>query len=89
MKCLNEFDLEPNYDEGYKLTLDEFALFKHLPVKILHLEALDLKRDNVDEFRRIMTGMTIRYISGFQGSLGDGLEISANRFGPDNRYVSI
>ena len=92
MKCLEELYMEANLNEGYKLTVEDFALFQNLPVKTLHLEAFELRKDNIDDFRRIMRGMKIRFINGFRGNLvnrGEDLEISVQRFGPENCYVTI
>ena len=89
MKCLEELVIAPNFDKDYKLTVNDLALFQNLPVKRLHLNALDLKKDNVEDFRQIMRGMKIKYIGGLRKNFGEGLEISEQRFGPGNRYVTI
>ena len=89
MKFLDSFDIGTNNDEKYYLTPEDLVLFKDIPVKMLYLHALDLTEDNVEDFRQVMRQMEIECIEGIEDFQNDGLEISEQYFGPDDRYVTI
>ena len=61
MKHLTEFYLQQNY-VIYVLSPKELALFKKVPIAYLDLSVLDLKRENVVEFRDVMKEMKIKNI---------------------------
>ena len=48
----------------YKFTPDDFVLFKHLPVKTVHLAALKLSKQNSPKFRQVMSEMKIEKLAG-------------------------
>ena len=85
MRYLEKFELEEISDEEYCLTVEDFALFKHLPVHTVYLAALDLREENVADFRRIMKEMKIECIVNCYEDLG----ISPHYFGPGDRYLTI
>ena len=90
IKYLKELDINANYDEKYKLSVEDLALFQNLPVKRLDFEALDLKKDNVDDFHHIIRRMKIEFIGGFRKIFhGESLGISEQRFGPGESYDTI
>ena len=89
MKHLEEFDIGTNFDEDYYLSVEDFALFKQLPVNSLYLAALDIRKDNVDDFRQIMREMKIEYIEGFEDLQDEGIVVYEQSFGPGDRYVTI
>ena len=62
MKFLNEIHISPDFDTDYRMTPEDFALFKNLPVKESNLAALDLTPENLIEFRHVMSQMEITYI---------------------------
>ena len=48
------------YQEAFsKLSPEELALFRNLPVTDLDLLALDLKKDNIEEFSEVIKGMRV------------------------------
>ena len=47
----------------YKFLPEDLAKFKGLPVRSIHLDALDLTKENIPEFRRIMMQMNIEKIT--------------------------
>ena len=81
IKTLNELKLTTDRVTNYKMTPKDFELFKHLPVKEVDLRALDLTKDNLNEFRQIMQGMKIEYIE-FNSEHYKDFEITIKGFGP-------
>uniref|UniRef100_A0A7M5V4Q0 F-box domain-containing protein n=1 Tax=Clytia hemisphaerica TaxID=252671 RepID=A0A7M5V4Q0_9CNID len=83
MKYLKEFSIETNYDVNYKLSVEEFSWFKTLPVNLVYLEALDLTKVNIPEFREIMKGMRIKTVDYFEENFEDAdFEIDIKYYGP-------
>ena len=62
IKTLSKFKLREDLVTNYKLTPINFALFKHLPGKSVDLSALDLRKNNINEFRQIMLEIKIEDI---------------------------
>uniref|UniRef100_A0A7M5V837 F-box domain-containing protein n=1 Tax=Clytia hemisphaerica TaxID=252671 RepID=A0A7M5V837_9CNID len=89
IKTLTHLDLIKSNHSDYKLSLADFELFKILPVVMfLELEALDLTKKNVPEFRNIMLEMKIEDI--YWSSTGEysNFDISLKSHGPDD-YKTI
>ena len=90
MKHLKEFNF--HREDHFKLSVDQFALLKDLPVKTLCLETLNLKKDNIVQFRQIMSEMKIEWIEQFwfekDWSQYD-FEVSIQSFGPNGLYKTI
>ena len=82
------FHLIRSYVSDYRLTLEDFELLKNLPVTSVDLEALDLKQDNITDFREIMNEMKIRDIY-FYDELFPDFEIYVDDFGPGGIYKTI
>ncbi|XP_066932024.1 uncharacterized protein [Clytia hemisphaerica] len=72
---------------GFKLTPEDFALFKNLPVKKIRFFALDLTRENVPKFRQIMSEMKIERLGAMTNEKKKTLGIRFHQFGPG--YWSI
>ena len=51
-----------NFVSDYLLTPEDFELLKNLPVTHVDLHALNLTKDNIKVFRKIMKQMKIRDI---------------------------
>ena len=64
MKSLRRFVI--NFSD-YKFLPEDLAKFKGLPVKSIHLGALDLTKENIPEFQRIITQMNLEKIILFPG----------------------
>ena len=87
MKSLQHIHIVWN---GFKLSPEEFALFKDLPVKKVNLTALDLTRQNVPKFREIMNEMKIeKIVSSLTKKKKWGLGIRFSQFGPSGIYCSV
>ena len=87
MKNLKDFKIYPNNQTNFKLTPKDFELFKHLPVTSVDLDALDLTKDNLSEFRQIMLEMKIEDIDWEINY--DDFEITITDFGPRGIYKTI
>ena len=92
IKSLRSFEITTNELNEYKFTPEEFALFKDLPVKKVHLEALELTKQNVRKFRQLMNKMKIEEIvetmtmAFFQNKK---LGIRLRKHGPGGMYWSV
>ena len=72
------------------LSPKELALFKKAPVVYLDLSVLDLKRENVVEFRDVIEEMEIANIDWGDKDLEDiPFEINVKDFGPGGIYKTI
>ena len=56
MKSLQELDILSSRTAavGYKLTPEELSLFKDFPVNDIEDDALDLKKENLAKFRKVL-----------------------------------
>ena len=54
MKSLKNLDIKSSWITGYKLSPEELSLFKGFPIRDIDEDALDLKKENVEEFRQIL-----------------------------------
>ena len=79
-----------NFVSDYLLTPEDFELLKNLPVTHVDLHALNLTKDNIKVFRKIMKQMKIRDID-FEEELYDDEDfiIGVERFGPGDIYRTI
>ena len=73
---------------GYKFLSEDLAMFKGLPVKSIFLDTLDLNKENIPEFRRVMMEMNIERIHKFPYSSAGkskneelGIEIKSHGLG--------
>ena len=84
------FHLKRNYVSDYLLTPEDFKSLKNLPVTHVDLHALDLKKENIKNFREIMKLMKIRDIE-YEKELyeDEDFEIYVEDFGPDGIYSTI
>ena len=90
MKHLTKFYLQQNYT-SYVLLPEELALFKKVPITYLDLDVLDLKRENVVEFRDVMKEMKIECIEWDDDKDPEDIpfEIDVKAFGPGGIYKTI
>ena len=89
MKSLRRFVI--NFSD-YKFLPEDLAKFKGLPVKSIHLEALDLTKENIPEFRRIMLQMNLEKVILFPGegmNKNEELGIEVNSHGLGGIYKTI
>ena len=88
IKTLAEFRLFG--DNEYKLTPEEFKLFKVLPMTLVQLEALDLTAENIGEFRDIMRSMQLIMLEWDKRNFQDlDVELSLKTFGPNGSFLTI
>ena len=80
--------LQSNMVSDYLFTPEDFALLKNLPLTSVYLNALDLKKDNIKDFRKIMKEMKIREID-YSLDENEDFEIDIEEFGPDGVYKTI
>ena len=84
------FHLKRNFVTLYQLSVEEFALFKDLPVTSVDIEALALTKDNVKDFREIMNGMKILDLCFLDCDFDDeDFEVVEEDFGPNGIYKTI
>ena len=87
MKSLQHLHIVWN---GFKLSPEEFALFKDLPVKTINLSALDLTKKKIPKFRQIMNEMKIeKLVSPMSKRTKKSLGIQFRHFRPGGIYWSI
>ena len=72
----------------YKYLPDDLAMFKGLPVKSIHLAALDLTKENILEFRRIIMDLNVEKIDQFFYK-HEELEIIIETHGLGRMYQTI
>eukprot|EP00111_Clytia_hemisphaerica_P013391 TCONS_00039328-protein len=84
-KSLERLDIDCHWS-CYELTLDEFALFQHLPVYLVDFGSLKINEDNIFEFRQIMLRMKIEKIT--QRNLGE-MTINIVSHGPGGMYKTV
>eukprot|EP00111_Clytia_hemisphaerica_P014367 TCONS_00042297-protein len=88
---LRGFQLMRNVVSDYLLTPDDFKLLKNLPLTYVDLRALDLKQDNIKDFREIMKQMKILDIKFYYQLFPrrKDFRIDVEKFGPGRIYNTI
>uniref|UniRef100_A0A7M5X9I4 F-box domain-containing protein n=1 Tax=Clytia hemisphaerica TaxID=252671 RepID=A0A7M5X9I4_9CNID len=82
------FYLYRNYSSDYQYKPKDFSLLKSLPVKSVDLDALDLQRHNIKDFREMMNEMQILEIDDYYFD-GKDFKLAVEKFGPAGIYRTI